>query len=155
MAHVNDFLTAMLSSPVAEEATAVDIIEYIKTIAMASRRLLVGQEETALSKFTQVMEKAMQYFKSSNNELLTQLTSFFIEFYASLKQSLLTEPLVQALTEKYVTVQKEIPKDHFASFIPTLTSFLQLIGESFPTQAQELIRLLCSLYDICSGKSTM
>lgn len=150
---MKDLLTAMLSSPVAETATSVDILEYIKTMCVAANRLLTETDGNEL--FIKTLTTVLQYYSSSNNELLSLLTPFLSSFYSSIKVTSLQDTVVEAITTVITGLMKKIAKDVYVSFIPSVASFIQLIGGSFPQSSKTLIQSLLDLYDSCSGKNTM
>lgn len=147
----------MLSAPVAEEATAVDTMEFAKTICIASKCLLQAKENDCNKLFLQALSLCLKFFtiRNSNTELLTLLSEFFTEFFSSLKLSLLTEDIVQSLTEVHIELLTSLSKEYLSVFIPCLSSFIRLIGESFTSQSERMIQRVLALYDGCTGKQAM
>ena len=152
---MTELLNVILAAPVAEDATDVDILQYVKTLLLAVQRLVLGPQAGVESSLLNVLQVVYQYMQSASTPFCPQLSSLIQQFYSSIKPSSCTESMVASIIHLYEDIYTKIAKEQYSSFIPTLSSFLQLIGESFTTQAQTLIKLLLTMYDECSNKSAI
>ena len=133
LSNVKECLHEILTAPVSSTAPAVDQIEYIKTTHYATKRLLEGKA------------------KESD---LSSLQSFYQSFYQSIRVSLLNDCIIQSITAKYQETLQSLPLPSYSSFIPTISSFIRLIGESYALQAKSFIQTFLSLFDKLSSKNT-
>ena len=154
LSNVKECLHEILTAPVSSTAPAVDQVEYVKTIHYAAKRLLEGKAKESDNLFCDVIIQSIPFFQSKDHTLLSSLQSFYQSFYQSIRVSLLNDCIIQSITTKYQETLQSLPFPSYSSFIPTISSFIRLIGESYALQAKSFIQTFLSLFDKLSSKNT-